>query len=66
MLLINHADINVADKRGARPLHRAASQGKTAVVKILLDFGNQLQIDAKDIYGNTALSVVFILFNTIF
>ena len=57
MLLINHADINIADKRGARPLHRAASQGKTAVLKILLDFGNQLNIDAVDAYGNTAVYV---------
>lgn len=57
MLLINHADINIADKRGARPIHRAASQGNTAVLKILLDFGNQLNVDAVDAYGNTALYV---------
>lgn len=55
MLLINHADINIADKRGATPLHRAASKGIMPVLKVLLDFGKQVQIDVKDIYGNTPL-----------
>lgn len=55
MLLNNHADINIADKRGATPLHRAASKGNTSVVKLLLEYSNQLDLNARDAYGNTPL-----------
>lgn len=35
-LVENSADINIADKRGATPLHRAASKGNVEVLKFLL------------------------------
>ncbi|KAG8040609.1 hypothetical protein G9C98_002605 [Cotesia typhae] len=53
-LVENSADINIADKRGATPLHRAASKGNVEVLKFLLA-QEGLNIDAQDIYGNTAL-----------
>lgn len=35
-LVENSADINISDKRGATPLHRAASKGNIEVLKFLL------------------------------
>ena len=55
MLLANHADVNIVDQRGATPLHRAASKGNMTVLKLLLECGAQLNINAKDSYGNTPL-----------
>lgn len=55
MLLSSHADVNITDKRGATPLHRAASRGNTDVLKELLACGNQIVVDCKDAYGNTPL-----------
>ncbi|KAK9758967.1 Ankyrin repeats (3 copies) [Popillia japonica] len=55
LLLDNSADINIADVRGATPLHRAASKGNLTTVKILLKYKDKLKIDNRDIYGNTAL-----------
>lgn len=54
-LLSSNADVNIADKRGATPLHRAASRGNTDILKALLACGNQIVIDSKDAYGNTPL-----------
>jgi len=52
-LVSKSADVNIADNRGATPLHRCASKGNTAVLKILLDC--DVHVDAKDSYGNTPL-----------
>lgn len=56
-LLIKGADINIPDKRGARPLHRAASKGNIPVCKVLLEHKEKchLLINPQDIYGNTPL-----------
>jgi 26S proteasome non-ATPase regulatory subunit 10 len=35
-LLDKEADVNIADKRGATPLHRAVSKGNIDIVKLLL------------------------------
>ncbi|KAK0168039.1 hypothetical protein PV327_001879 [Microctonus hyperodae] len=53
-LIEKHADINIVDKRGASPLHRASSKGNTDIVKLLLEQSG-LNIDHRDIYGNSAL-----------
>ena len=55
LLLHHHADPNVQDGRGATPLHRAASRGNLACVKLLLQYSNRIDLDAKDCDGNTAL-----------
>lgn len=55
MLLDNGADINIADNRGATPLHRAASKGNLEIVKLLVSYKGNLKIDTKDNYGNTSL-----------
>ena len=54
MLLENNADVNPQDKLGATPLHRAASQGHTDVVRILCE-NPKIRIDIKDNEGNTPL-----------
>lgn len=51
----NGADLNIADIRGATPLHRAASKGNLSIVKLLLECGDKLKINVRDVYGNTAL-----------
>lgn len=55
MLIENGADINIADKRGATPLHRAASKGNLSIVKLLLEHGDKLKVNVRDAYGNTPL-----------
>lgn len=55
LLLANHADINIADKRGATPLHRAASKGNTEITLLLLEQNQEINVNATDTYGNTPL-----------
>lgn len=43
-LLEKDADVNIADKRGATPLHRSASKGNTVIVKLLIEYGKNLDI----------------------
>lgn len=52
-LVSKGADVDIADNRGATPLHRCASKGNMSVLKILLDC--DIHVDAKDNYGNTPL-----------
>lgn len=54
MILDKKGDVNVKDIRGATPLHRAASKGNTAIVRLLLEHPD-INIDLKDIYGNSPL-----------
>ncbi|XP_071877103.1 uncharacterized protein [Bombus fervidus] len=54
-LLEKDAYINITDKRGATPLHRAASKGNIAIVELLIGCGRNLDIDSKDVDGNSAL-----------
>lgn len=54
-LLEHNADINIADVRGATPLHRAASKGNLSTLKLLLQYLPNLTVDCKDYYGNTPL-----------
>ncbi|KAL0105919.1 hypothetical protein PUN28_015976 [Cardiocondyla obscurior] len=54
-LLEKDANVNIADKRGATPLHRSASKGNIAIVELLVESGKKLNIDQRDAYGNTAL-----------
>lgn len=53
-LLENGADVNIADIRGATPLHRATSRGNLTIVKLLLDHSD-LRVNVRDAYGNTPL-----------
>jgi 26S proteasome non-ATPase regulatory subunit 10 len=55
MFLEKNADVNIADKRGARPIHRAASKGIIATLRLLLTNGHGIDVNARDIYGYTAL-----------
>lgn len=55
LLIESNAEINIADNRGATPLHRAASKGNLEIVKLLMTFKQDLKIDAMDSYGNTPL-----------
>jgi ankyrin repeat protein len=58
-LLENGADINAADMHGATPLHFSVELGPDGMVEFLLSetkkFGANLNINAKDNQGNTAL-----------
>lgn len=54
--LIEHgANLNIADKRGATPLHRAASKGNLEIVRLFLESLDHININAKDICGSTPL-----------
>lgn len=43
------------DRRGATPLHRAASKGNLEIVKFLVGTQNNIKINARDAYGSTPL-----------
>ena len=55
LLLHHHADPNLKDDLGHTPLHRAASRGNLKCVKLLLEHSNKIELDARDIVGNTSL-----------
>lgn len=44
LLIEKGADINIYDKRGATPLHRAASKGNNEIVKLFLEQEKNLKI----------------------
>lgn len=53
--LIEHGgNINITDKYGSTPLHRAASKGNNEIVKFLIA-NDTLKVNHQDIYGNSAL-----------
>ena len=54
-LLDEGADINIQDKIGASPLHRAAGCGRLEMVKFLLNSANSMDLNMQDNYGNTPL-----------
>ncbi|XP_066150230.1 26S proteasome non-ATPase regulatory subunit 10-like [Euwallacea fornicatus] len=54
-LLENGANINITDKRGSTPLHRAASKGNLEIVNLFMEHIDDLKINYRDIYGNSAL-----------
>ena len=55
LLIQNGAEINLADSTGASPLCTAASKGALGVVSALMEAGAEIQIDAQDTDGCTAL-----------
>jgi ankyrin repeat protein len=55
--MANHANVNIADQLSATALHRAASQGNTKIVKLLLEKGERIDVNARDASGNTPLYV---------
>lgn len=54
-LLEYKANVNISDKRGATPLHRAASKGNLEIVRLLIEGEQPLSINARDVYGCTPL-----------
>lgn len=36
-------------------MHRAASKGNLAIVKLFLEYNDKLKVDIRDVYGNTPL-----------
>ena len=54
LLIENGADINVQDKYGAAPVHRAAAQGHIDVVRILSEHP-KFRIQISDNEGNSPL-----------
>lgn len=53
-LLNEGAQVNMADVRGARPLHRASSIGHLPIVTVLLSCNN-IEVNPRDSEGNTPL-----------
>ena len=54
LLLEKGADVNICDKFGILPLHKAAQKDHTKCVEMLIDAG--ANVNARDVMGNTALS----------
>ena len=48
LLVGEGADVNLQDKLGSTPLHRACGPGHVDVVKTLIESANHLDIDASD------------------
>jgi ankyrin repeat protein len=65
LLLENGADVNEQDKYGNCPIHRAASQGHSEVISLLLA-QKGIRVDLPDREGNTALHVKCLYFKLIF
>jgi ankyrin repeat protein len=54
ILLTAGADVNIRDARGATALHRAASQGRSPIVNVLIAVPG-IDISLADLDGNTPL-----------
>lgn len=52
-LVANGVDLDAADDRGLTPLHLAAQQRRSDVVRVLLESG--CLVDPLDVYGNSPL-----------
>ena len=59
LLVQKGCDVNVQDKYGHTPLHRAASKGNSKMVSFLLSIG-KCQMNLADSEGNTPLYGYFI------
>lgn len=55
LLITNGANVNITDNLNATPLHRASSQGHTKIVRLVLDKGDRIDVNARDSAGNTPL-----------
>lgn len=55
LLLENKAGAGLRNSKGMTPLIKAAENGCTHIVRILLSSGFSIEIDAKDVSGQTAL-----------
>lgn len=58
LLLDNGAKVNIQDKHGAAPLHRAAAKGNLSTTELLLK-SEGIKIDIQDNLGQTPLYVFF-------
>lgn len=64
LLLENGADCNIRDKQERRPLHWASYVGYTDIIKVLVDFGadvNCLDKDVINFLNSTLICDIIIL-----
>ena len=64
LLVGEGADVNLQDKLGSTPLHRACGPGHVDVVKTLIQSANHLDIDASDDWKVLCKVPLFLCHNT--
>ena len=64
LLVGEGADVNLQDKLGSTPLHRACGPGHVDVVKTLIESANHLDIDASDDWKVLWCKVMFFMSQT--